>query len=86
MCDQIPVLFPNLGATKQCLRVNLLRVCILGLLVPQNIAYTYVFLTQDTQLMCGAGRGLVHFLMVPLLFLFGILYPFLVKIKLDKFV
>ena len=72
---------------RKCLKINIMSLCVIGLLVPDCIFYTYLIFLCDDYDECYTPTFifLAEYFVNPLLSVFSILYPFLVKKKLDNF-
>ena len=72
---------------RRCLKINIMSLCVIGLLVPDCLLHTYlIFLCNDYE-ECYTPTFIffAEYFVTPFYCLFSILYPFLVKKKLDNF-
>ena len=74
-----------LANVKKCLRINIVSLCVSGFLVPDIALCIYLMFCTDYDECHTSFEFYYNNIVGPLLFIFALLYPFLVKRKLDNF-
>ena len=72
---------------RKCLKINIMSLCVIGLLVPDCLLHTYFifFCTDYEECYTPVFIFFAEYFVTPFYCLFSVLYPFLVKKKLDNF-
>ena len=79
-----PAAVAAFASIKKCLRLNIISLCILGLMIPENIVFIYTFMTGDV---CHSEslKFVTSNIVVPFQIASSIAHPYLVRKKLHNF-
>ena len=79
-----PAAVAAFASIKKCLRLNIISLCILGLMIPENIVFIYTFMTGDV---CHSEslKFVTSKIVVPFQIASSIAHPYLVRKKLHNF-
>ena len=71
---------------KKCLKLNIISLFVIGLMIPESIMLTYVFLNDKSDACYSSNLAFVaEYIVPPLTYVFAIGHPYLVRKKLDNF-
>ena len=71
---------------KKCLKLNIISLFVIGLMIPESIMLTYVFLNDKSNACYSSNLSFVaEYIVPPMTYVFAIGHPYLVRKKLDNF-
>ena len=82
-----PAAVETLHNIKECLKLNIISLCIIGFMLPEDFVFLFAYVDGTPGIVCdnSVARNVVEYVIIPWSFLFMMIHPYLVKKKLDNF-